>query len=184
MSKRRKPDMNFLLSVAHNAYCDEAHNLQDRELAYMRKAKELGANYEQANKMLDRQRNGWPITRKGKKVIQRTIHPRKLVGAYPTSSAVVSDGAGGSKLLHKTGPTCKVREYKGRRSIRNETACRQHTHIVDQRRFYAHITAPYRKGGGASVKVRKANRGRLHKADQLARKGELAAAIAVFRGEL
>ena len=184
MNRRKKPDMEFLVRFASKKYCDENHKLQDREVAYMRSAKAAGANCELAFQMLDRQRNGWPIQRDGKIVIQRTIHPRKLVGAYPTSSAVVSTPDGVGKLEHKTGPTCKVREAKVRARQRAVVACSQAAHTVDQRRFYAHITAPYRKGGSMSSKVRKQVRRILCKADHLYSQGEISAAIAIFRGEL
>lgn len=173
MKRRRKPDMQFLHTVAHNAYCEEAHFVAERELAYMRAARDAGANCEQAHKMLEiqRQRNSRSTG-------------RKAVGAYPTTSAVVSTPDGVGKLVHKTGPTCKTREAKVRQRQRAAVACRQAAHTVDQSRFYAHITAPYRKGGSMSARVRKQVRRILCKADHLYSQGEISAAIAMFRGEL
>lgn len=171
--KRRKPDMGLLRSVAERAYSDEQAFMADREVAYVTVAAEKGVDRDRAFELLELQR------RRNSRSIGR-----KAVGAYPTTSAVVSTPDGVGKILHKTGPTCKVKEGKARKRARAVAACAQAAYTVDQCRFYAHITAPYRTGGGASVKVRKANRGRLHKADELARKGEIQAAIAIFRGEL
>lgn len=170
---RRKPDMQFLHSVARRAYREEANSLADREVAYVQKARELGADTEQAFSMLEIQRGR-----------NSRSTGRKAVGAYPTSSAVVSDGDGGCKLQHKSGPTCKVKEYKSRRNLRAAVACRQATHTVEQSRFYQHITAPYRKGGSMPARVRKQVRRILCKADHLYSQGEIQAAIAIFRGEL
>ena len=110
---------------------------------------------------------------------------RRATGAHGTTSGGV--WVNGRLVMRSTqNPTSRMKDAKSHKAQRVLNCDLAHTRAFDVARRFAHITAPYRKGGYRWAKLggvgKRTTRKLLYVCDKMVANGEITAALELFLG--
>lgn len=126
----------------------------------------------------------------GANILERNIdHMGRSVGRRAQGAHVPTQGyvcvGSDFRLRVAQNPTSKVKDHKAHKALRVAACAQAHAGTIDAMRRFTYMSAPFRKGGCVYDKVSKRKRNRfraiLHKADAIARTGEITVATELLK---